>query len=117
MLCKNSVLDALCLDAFPMCNKADLTPCMMACRNTVDCFDQVVRKQSDPIQRDEEARLKQYVEVCQHMCQHSVGFNVRMNVSAVAGAALKMADHGVHPPSVRLFESPGGAALPEAREL
>jgi len=38
-VCSNTVLDSICLDAFPMCYcSEDLTPCLIACNNFNDCL-------------------------------------------------------------------------------
>jgi hypothetical protein len=43
VVCRNSVIDSVCLDAFPACMCADRTACLMACRNVNDCGKELGR--------------------------------------------------------------------------
>ena len=40
-VCQNSVLDGLCIDAFPSCYCNEKTAYMMACRNLRDCGEAI----------------------------------------------------------------------------
>jgi len=86
-VCAHSIQDALCLDAYPMCDEADLTPCMMACRNTVECFDEVFRKQgpNQPYLQKEDELMRDYTRKCQRMCKAGTGLNQRLNMTKLIG--------------------------------
>lgn len=71
-VCINSVKDALCLDAFPMCNEQDLTPCMMSCRNVLTCFDELFHIRYGDL-------LQKHVQTCQDACKEAIGINKVIN--------------------------------------
>jgi len=79
-VCKWSVQDALCLDAFPLCDTSDLTPCSLACRNVKGCFHDLFG--SGNTEKSEE-RLKSYVEQCGEMCKISTGMDTQFDPSKV----------------------------------
>jgi len=78
-VCMHSVQDALCLDAFPMCHKADTTPCMMACRNVLECYNELFWGHNSYSENTDEA-LADYVARCQRMCGDAWGINRKINV-------------------------------------
>lgn len=84
-VCKWSVQDALCLDAFPPCDRTDLTPCSLACRNVKGCFHELFSEAKDS-EDDSDARLSKYVRECEDMCSASVGMDVLFNPGKVIEA-------------------------------
>jgi len=79
MECVNSIKDALCLDAFPTSNNDDLTPCMMACRNNITCYDETFTGKS---MTDTDKALHECVKQCQTSCSKATGLNKVINFTS-----------------------------------
>lgn len=82
-VCRFSLMDALCLDALPMCNTADLTACTLSCRNVLICFDEFVMGTSGAGTEEIENKFSGYVARCHEMCENSAGLDEMLNVSSL----------------------------------
>lgn len=75
-VCQYSIQDSLCLEAFPLCTKTDITPCTMACRNIMLCFGEIFFKGKGAEQSAQvEKSLSKYVDKCHKMCSEGAGLN------------------------------------------